>query len=1064
MIHRRFWTAGPPGSASHERTRLRWRGPSRWLQAQAAGLAALLLVHVMPLGLAHAHAERTHGLAVMLAFRYLHHRALAGDVQAEQAIAFWTTYADDVANAAASDPLGPIALGLEPEVVVSATESPASREEPGLSGPIASETADKEFPSGEGALLATLTAAVDDQNDIWGDAKSPFQFMIDKFDEEIGNIGITLLTAWSEDMFDGPGSSISCSGDAAGFWESLGCALLDLLLWLAQLGGAPLTLILAGLLTLQSDAIEEAVAEDVITGCESNLIVTTVIDDQFGDLPDPIKDALAADTAFWSSLGISVGSCGIVEEALEDMDEFRVYGSPATLADALFTIRARLADFVLACDRAGGTDLFDDDLETDLAECTDDPSLIAAHFRTMDPWALSAEGVERTSGATGFWPRWRNGHNFTTLTHFLDLLSPVDGTAIDFSDPSVDVTVMAGPHGLLHPWDGYSLGLGTRFQPAPAALGALHLDDGDAVDDDLLQAAADFDLFATTAAIGHLVLRRRVCPPGLAGLTTSDGLGESKCDAGGAVPGNYGDEHLVEEIFPPAEMGALDGFTRWVHGELSAELVDATTQTSFTYYDGFLSFLLLMEDAGGGFPASPPFTCASPIDCAGNQPRWAQWLTDLYAPGAALRDALRLRGLALAIHMVQDMTVPHHLAPTTAFGHSLYESWFSAWLFPQNKKVTFLEGVQADVAGGAYQKGGTATAMNRWLVDPDRPDGSGPKTTDELFAELGQLIDEDGNGSFGFWQDVDGAWDLLDGDIAALVGATCQDEFAVRALTRAVAFETARITAEEGKLAPIDGMSASERAAAGFWIMSAISVLESGAAGTDLEVPTWRGVGKRTLPLLVAATARLLLEAARAHDDPGTTCDDGEDPGPPLDGTRPASITAPSCEEWRRQQIRDCFEQPSGPACAQYAGLPGYDACAGPGGPYVDDGCGDAAIALAACACRAAGRAPIARGTRDAVRRCAGDHRRAERVRDLERSGEIDRRTARHLAGQLAPDRDGDGIPDASDACPAGAAGAGHWPDTALDVGVCWQRAARRGACRYGCPLPTGGAEPGGSR
>jgi hypothetical protein len=1064
MLHGR----GPAARAVGYGARPRAGRPRRcrWTQALAVTLAALLLFYAVPLRRAHAHSERTHGLAVMLALRYLQHRAQAGDVQAGEAITFWSSHLDDVAAAAAGDPLGPIVLGLEPEVEVSATEAPASREEPGLSGPLSSDTVDKEFPTGDGALLATLTAAVDDQNDVWGDAKSPFQFMIDKFDDEIGNVGFTLLNEWSKDMFDGPGSSISCSGDAEGFWESLGCALLDLLLWLAQLGGGPLTLILGGLLALHSDSIAEAVGEDVISGCESNLLVTTVIDSQFSDLDDAIKEKLAADTDFWSAFGISVGSCGVVEEALEDMDEFRVYGSPSSLADALFTIRARLADFILACDKAGGTDLFDDDLETDLAECTDDEALIAAHFRTMDPWSLSGEGVERTASASGHWTRWRNGHNFTTLTHFQDVLSPFDGTAIDFSDPSVDVTVMSGSHGHLHPWDGYSLGLGVRFEPAPAALAALHLDEGDAADEESLKAAADFALFATPAAMGHLILRRRVCAAGLAGLTTDDGLGDSQCGAGGAVPGSYTDQRMVEEIYPPAEMGALDGFTRWAHGELSAELVDSTTQTSFTFYDSFLSFTLLNEDAGGSFPSSTPFTCTSPIDCAGNQPRWSQWLTDLYAPGALQRDALRLRGLALSLHMIQDMTVPHHLAPTTAFGHNLYEGWFNAWLFPQNKTITFLEGVTADVtAASGYDKTGTATAMNRWLIDPQKEDGSGPKSTDELFAEIGQLIDDDGPGSFGFWQEVDGAWDLLDDDMTALVGSTCGDDFAVRALTRSVAFETARITAEEGKLAPISGMTAAERAAAGFWIMSAVSVLES-KGGPEVEVPTWREVGRRTLPILIAATARLLLEAAQARVDSSATCDDGEDPGPPLDGTRPASITAPSCEERRRQEILACFQQPSGPGCAQYAGLPGYDDCAGPAGPYTDDDCGDTAITLATCACRTAGLNPIDRRTRDAVRRCADDRRRADRVRDLERSGEIDRRTARHLAGQAASDRDGDGIPDASDACPTAARDAGDWPGTSLDVGVCWMRAARRGACRYGCPLAPSGTEPdrGGAR
>ena len=807
----------------------------------AASIAALTVFAALRLPRAHAHAERTHGLAVMLAFQYLERRAAAGDLEAQAALEFWTDHLDLVAAQANGDPLGPVVLGWEPGTTVDPDEAPAVRGEPGLNGPVVTDEtdpafADKDLPTGTGALLASLTAAVDDHNDVWADAKNPFQVVIEKFDDKVGNIGGTLIQEWADDTFDGPGSdNLSCSDEADGVWEAIGCAILDVLLWFAQQGGGPFTLVLGAILSVNSDGIKEGVSEDIVSGCETNEFVEIAINKQFGDeLTDDEKKLIAADTDFWSSLGIDVGTCGAAEELLEDITQFRTYGSPDGEADALFTIRARLADYVLACDVAGGTDPFDDDVAGDLAECAADESLIAQHFRTMDPWALSREGVEKTPGAGQFAERWTHSHNFTMLTHFQDLLSLADGTAIDFSDPSVDVSVMKGPHGLLHPWDGFSLGGGVRFDPMPAALTALVSGDGAALagaageDQDMLDAAADYDLFATVAAIGHLILRRRVCAPGLAGLTTGDGLGASQCGPGGAVPDSYADQRMVEEIFPPAEMGALDGFTRWVHGDFSPELVDATTQTAFSYHDLLLSFAVFLEDKGGTLPATGPFTCLSPLDCVGNQPRWVQHWKALFEPGSVHRDALRLRGLALALHMVQDMTVPHHIAPTTAYGHSAYETWFSAWLFPageNGKTLRFLPGVSVDAAAGAYSVGSPRSEPNRWRTDTLDSNGT-PKTTNAMWAEIGALNDGDPDGFENFWEWVDDSWEQLDKDMTALVGGDCEDRFSVRALARAVAFQTARTVAEEGKMAPISGLSAAERAQAGFWVMSALSVAE----------------------------------------------------------------------------------------------------------------------------------------------------------------------------------------------------------------------------------------------
>src|SRR5688500_16857246 len=150
----------------------------------AASIAALTVFVALRLPRAHAHAERTHGIAVMLAFKYLERRAAAGDLAAQAALEFWSDHLQLVADQANGDPLGPVVLGWEPGTPVSPDEAPAVREEPGLNGPVVPHetdpaAADKDLPPGTGALLASLTAAVDDHNDVWGDAKNPFQVVIE---------------------------------------------------------------------------------------------------------------------------------------------------------------------------------------------------------------------------------------------------------------------------------------------------------------------------------------------------------------------------------------------------------------------------------------------------------------------------------------------------------------------------------------------------------------------------------------------------------------------------------------------------------------------------------------------------------------------------------------------------------------------------------------------------------------------------------------------------------------------------------------------------------------------
>jgi hypothetical protein len=537
---------------------------------------------------------------------------------------------------------------------------------------------------------------------------------------------------------------------------------------------------------------------------------------------------------------------------------------------------------------------------------------------------------------------------------------------------------------------------------------------------------------------------------GLPGLRTSDGLGTTVCTL--VTADGDGDHKLMEGILPPADNGALDGFSIWVDGGMPGE-VDETDPRE--RYDSSFPFMRLIRDNGGELPGEDafPLQCRSPIECTGQE--YDEILEDLAADGPA-RAIVRLRGLALALHMVQDLTTPHHLAPTTGYGHTQYEAYFEGFFWPNDR---FIERHTIAVTHGV--------PFAFYDVEPDDGDAALPgaarwaANTPDAGDLWTLIVDEAETG--GFWEEVDEAYDTLAADMAALAdGTDCPPErFSSRRLARATAFETARIVAQSADLPGADVQivpaTDPERSQA-FWVYSAIAEADETLhpeeddatdppARTVHEVPTWRAVALRTLPFLVAASAHMLVAAAEADADPRTTCDGGGD----LASPKPDE-GGPSCIATRQREIMSCVGAPGGPGCAAYTALGSlFTQCSGPLGLVADDVCGPLVLALAQCRCTAGS------GSSEALFGCASQELSQRALVDLLQAGKIDAPTYLRLRGvALDADTDSDGIPDSTDVCDTTGGGAApRWPRTNLSTGVCWLDDHLHGRCQYGCAPPT---------
>lgn len=993
------------------------------------------------------HTELTHGILTMLAYNHLLTRADAGDAEAKETIDFFDTYFTSLESHAEADPVTKILLGIDPLATLSGNAAPL-RKEPGLSeGP--EDPKVSHLPEAPGALLGFLVETVDEHLDIWGTAIHPYHPALQSIDEALDD----KATEWC----DGAGGVC----DLLGIFVSLFLDLINL---------------------------DENIAEDFVGGCDQNDNQDTVVDQliEDEDATEEQEAALRDDSAFYQALGISFDACDSMEEGLEDITNLTVPGNPANIGEVILTTRARLADAILACKTVVG------DLEDGVDSCLDGGSTsglpsdpINRHMRQLEPWSLSAESVDRVVPTEPYWKRWAMGHPFTTLSHFMDLLSPAGSSKIDFVNAGINV--MMNDIGLVHSFDGYSLGEGKRFilNSTPGW--------GTDTDDLIREKASDFELYATEGAIGYFTLRRRVCFDGqqgdasLAGLQTSDGLGISVCGdaAEGATPAGYATAVLPNDISPPSDIGILDGFSLWTSRTLpkslsytGPEVLGFSQLRSYTPYNATFAFALRADDYGSTL-GQGLFQCDNPVDCAGNADRYVDLLTVISNPASeGFQMALGLRGLALAIHLAQDLTVPHHIAPTTAFGHESFEGWFSSWVWPRAEgedsysgRVSVQDWICTTPAGnpagepicdtcvisGHDCEGDECLIPSYWGPLAEESRGA----TNSLYeAVVGAM------GTSGFAASVDAELTRLSQDMDALATPSCAaGKFAARRLARAVAFRTAKRVAllSQQTRTPLERCGdrpqfSLELVPEGFWHASVQTVKHpesiyadenQGTAGPRVGNSLWREYAKQALPTAVAATVHVLKAAAKvakAFNPRAVSCDAGSASGPLPDGAT-VDVAEVSCTAAAFDEISQCLQDPSDDACAAFAPYPSYGECAS--SPYSTSGpnCLVMAIELASCLCKVSGTAAVAS--------CLAQAHQSEAiaVKDLFDAGQIDRVTRYSLTGEIVlRDGDRDGIPDTVDRCPGSRGLSGRQFGTSgLSVDVCWLRDQERGGCQYGC-------------
>ena len=878
----------------------------------------------MPPEVAFAHKEQMHGATTILAWDYIAKRRASAELnpdpesrnKAQVAIDIWRSWLTDFYSRADADPLAKMTLGLQPnypltlntsdpsQAGLSLIEAPAMRENPGLSGYFSVQDVEslggaKEFPKADAALLAYLTAEPDRAMDIWGDTVGPLRGVKERIDEE--GEPLQKIFYGLADLSGGTAINDIISSCTAGdsFWRDLGCGLAAILTAVAAGIFAPALLAAAALGALLSQ-IGEGITEDIISGCDDSGS-TGSIEGAVQDLTElnllsqqeaaaikiMIRNDMDASDSFFQSLGITFDDCDEMEEGLELMDRLRLYGTIFYEWDLMFTLRARLVDVVETC-RADGHDI---------SSCADLRGYLTGYMSQTYPWALSAEYAKRrTNGLKGYWQRWVMPLYFTANSHFFDLLSPVHGKAaggakIDFLQDTIGVMktgANGGRFGRDNAFDGYSLGEGNRFCPQYPLLERFgyefpeplisHHDHSDPTpplqyqtDDTILAASGHFDIHVAHPSY-WMTLRRRVCTPQAGGqdphpsLRTHDGLPATICEF--KDDRDLSASTMFNPIHVPADIGALDGMTRWLErgvpeivrqGHPSDNANNGVGPVAYydehTFVQHYLPFFQYYDPSQNivTIPSGPLQCGLQPgdpaSDCAPNE---SQALNHLGLTSAA-SDALALRGVGLALHMLQDLTVPHHLAPTSGFGHADYEQWFEHFVWPVDEGTDTLEigenhicfcrdshagynpdpgsmapecrsttcwygeewrqyngvGVSGRRRGGDHTLiGARDTIENLWKFSHtggmDRSDAlyswiSSPHGSSPPYGDISTHPDPDPyveeHRNF-FWKDVDRAYDRLLADMEVLAqGAECQ-EFSTRRLAWATAWNTAKIVAE----------------------------------------------------------------------------------------------------------------------------------------------------------------------------------------------------------------------------------------------------------------------------
>ena len=943
--------------------------PSPWIAGVLAGLIGLTTLPT-----ARAHTKRTHHALVDLAFQYLqHHATLPAELQAFDPAEVTDALAWYQALPIASDGASPqeqaaawAMLGLDvPGAAISGGDVAGVKapkyDSPGLATVLNDIGSDN--------FLGYCAAHVDELADVWVSAPSIWKKALEKTDAIIDEklAGITgdwhetvgdAFDEWREGCHDAFPSTWDFLFGITWFLRTICKVLASVVEAVAHLGIVLVHGALALFLWLANADAETA--RGFLMGCPNATWQQELIADLAGGLVE-------LDKPIWN--GVPAEDCHVMATWLPYLENFKLYEGPTKLSDISSIMQQRMRHYWDVCQAndwaiSGASLPFTPVLSPPAGSC----------FGHLNEF-FSNYPHHVVAGQKPYY-EW-HGLEFTSMTHFLDLFSPAGSDlALDFRDPLDESTVanrvLRGLEiGSKDDVDGFSVGDGVGFatQVGLTAAGQPTSDVLESAVDDKLATQAHY--FGSTIAwreSGHLYARRRVnCDDGP--LVTSDGMAGSVCDATGH-PGDYTHRAIPLVIHAPADNAALEGFSAFL--ESRYPLISDRTPA-------WLPF----TDIGPAY--TDPCSQTGSLDCtaqiANKEPEQQIAAGDI--------PAMRLYGLAISVHMLGDMTTPQHLAPTLGFGHSYYESFVEYSLY--KKPEVCLLSVEADAGSLTFTK---ATAVPPGLCGPvvgaaDAPDAWKSGCAGAAWTPVAQGIS------------------ALRQVMGLMANEACPaDAFSMRRLTNATALITAKVI-QDANPTIVESP---------FWMHGAaiqnhldgdhLDALgeASGLACAKVGTPEFQRVADATLPVAVGAIAIALIRgyrAAKLLDDGGSidheTCDRGwRDPT----GTITSGLEV-------ADDNGDCIAEA---AAAQKAdGVPG-----------------PLALSRARCLC--------AHKEGQALEACVEDDQEVYLVNNLLTFGFIDQFTASsHYRGgsddddddrrrrpthQGPADSDGDGIPDASDACP----------------------------------------------
>ncbi len=787
---------------------------------------------VLPAQEAQAFSKDTHHVVVTLAYDYLD-RVAEGDLPAPDA--FTSEEASETLKWLDNHPINAdvdfgsveyakgdawALLGVKPSDELGGSDALLGEAvAPDRNGPALAYRPEPVLPNE--VFLSYGTAHVDEFTDTWIGVAKFFEAVEEKAGEQLNSKLAELPGSWADSTYDAFDEVCDDLDDipVIGWFVGAVCriiaAVAAIVVAIIGLGVAAV----AWLITSLTDT-DEHLAEEVLMGCDPSGLVDFL--EWAGG--DEISDH---DEEVWA--GVPDEDCQEMEEWLEDIDSLRFWYTPEDDDSVAKAIRIRMRQL---WDHCKAQDLTIEDGVIDDSECHE------AMNTFLGTWQHSV-----MVGNEDYWADV-SYTEITSMNHFMDLYSPAGDGLPDYSDPiAVAEDINDGlVLGLDNDIDGYSLGDGVLFEGEVLTLVPAFIDQNSEyqqaymtwihgtapTDGAITSAAIDFGATISWPETGNTLLRRQV---NCGVLSTHDGMLGTVCENTDGSE-DYTNRTIALVIHPPSDNASLDGWSMMLDGRIPF-MSDET---------GFLPFT---ELGGAYIDRCEP---SADLDC---DEATANALPELFLDEGVF-PSIGIYGLSIPLHMIQDLAVPMHLAPTTGFGHRAFESWVNDYLKGQDPVFVF--DVDVDETNAVIR------------VTNLQPQASFAGANPAI-----QAWDFESGLEEPLWNELPGAIDRINEVMRVLANGT--ECFGIRRLLTATALVTSSLVqGEEASVLEaqifVDGV-----------VVEAFPDMVEAAAGvSDPAGPrSFRDYADLALPHATAATALVLVNAWRVSNDVVPSCDEGWD-------------------------------------------------------------------------------------------------------------------------------------------------------------------------------------------